>query len=82
MLFFISCIKANRTNHIVAKLLSSWKSYPSISNHLNCSWELSHGHWKIKWFEGDITLKSFELITADESNVVDDGDNDKAYFIS
>ena len=43
--------KTNRTNHIAGKWLSSWTSYPPISNPLNCRWELGNGHWKVKWFE-------------------------------
>ena len=76
----VSQQKMNRTNHTAGKLLSSWTSHPSISNRLNCVWELSNGHWKVKWFEGDITLKSVELITAHESNVVDDDENGKVCF--
>ena len=67
--------KANRTNHIAGKLLSSWTRHPPISNPLNYRWELSNRHWKVKWFEGDIATTSVELITADESNVVDDDEN-------
>ena len=59
----------NRTNHIAGKLLSSWTSHPPISNLLNCGWELSNVHWKVKCFEGNIAPKSVGLITADESNV-------------
>ena len=71
----------NKTNHIAGKLLSSWTSHPPISNPLNCGWELSNGHWKVKWFEGDIAPTSVELITADESNVVaDDDENGKVCF--
>ena len=62
--------KANRTNHIARKLLSSWTSHPPISNPLNCGWELSNGLWKVKGFEGDMAPTSVELITADESKVV------------
>ena len=62
--------KANRTNHIARKLLSSWTSHPPISNPLNCGWELSNGLGKVKSFEGDIAPTSLELITADESKVV------------
>ena len=40
--------KMNMTNHIAGKLLSSWTSHPTISNSLNCGWELSNGHWKVK----------------------------------
>ena len=71
-----------RKNHIAGKLLSSWTSHPPISNPLNCGWELSNGHWKVKWFEGDIAITSVELITADESksNVVDDGENGIVFF--
>ena len=72
--------KTNRTNHIAGKLLLSWMSHPLTSNPLNCGWELSNGHWKIKWFEGDIAPTSVELITADESNVVDDDENGKVCF--
>ena len=64
--------KTNRTSEIrqiAGKWLSSWTSYPPISNPLNCGWVLDNGHWKIKWFEGDIAPKSVELITVDESNV-------------
>ena len=63
-------LKANRTNHIARKLLSSWTSHPPISNPLNCGWELSNGLRKVKSFEGDIAPTSVELITADESKVV------------
>ena len=56
-------------------------SHPTISNLLNCRWELSNGHCKVKWFEGDIAPTSVELITADESNVVaDDDENGKVCF--
>ena len=72
--------KANRTNHIAGKLLSSWTRHPPISNPLNYRWELSNRHWKVKWFEGDIATTSVELITADESNVVDDDENGKVCF--
>ena len=51
-----------------------------ISNPLKCGWELSNGHWKVKWFEGDIATTSVELITADESNVVDDDENGEVSF--
>ena len=73
--------KTNRTNHIAGKLLSLWPSHPKISNPLNCGWELSSGHWKIRWFEGKTAAKSVELITADELNVVDDDENGKVYFL-
>ena len=56
-------------------------SQPLISNPLNCSWELSNGHWKVKWFEGDVAPTLAELITADESTVVDDDENGKVVFI-
>ena len=69
--------KANRTNHIAGKLLSSWTRHPPISNPLNYRWELSNRHWKVKWFEGDIATTSVELITADESNVVHDDESSK-----
>ena len=72
--------KTNRTNHIAGKLLSSWTSHPPISNPLNCGWDLSNGHWKVKWFEGDTAPTSVELITADESNTVDDDKNGKVCF--
>ena len=72
--------KTNRTNHIAGKWLSSWTSYLLISNPLNCGWELGNRHWKVKWFEGDIAPKSVELITANESNVVEDDDNGKVCF--
>ena len=39
--------KTNRTNHIAGKWLSSWTSYPPMSNPLNCGWELGNGHWKV-----------------------------------
>ena len=58
--------KTNRKNHIAQKLLSSWTSHPPISNPLNCGWDLSNGHWKVKWFEGDTAPTSVELITADD----------------
>ena len=64
--------KTNRTNHIAAKLLSSWASHPSTSNPFNYGWELSNGNYKVKWFKGDIASKSVELITADKSNGVDE----------
>ena len=47
---------------------------------MNRGWELSNGHWKIKWFEDDIAPTLVELITADESNVVDDDENGKVCF--
>ena len=72
--------KSNMTNHIAGKLLSSRTSHSPISNPLSCGWELSNGHWKVKWLEGDIAPKSVELITADISNVVDDDDNGKVCF--
>ena len=72
--------KTNRTNHIAGKLLSSWTSHPPISNPLNCGWELSNGHWKVKWFEGDIATTSVEFITANESNVLGDDENGKVCF--
>ena len=72
--------KTNRTNYIAGKLLSSWTRHPPISNPLNYRWELSNRHWKVKWFEGDIATTSVELITADESNVVDDDENGKVSF--
>ena len=55
-------------------------SHPTITNLLNCRWELSNGRCKVKWFEGDIAPTSVELITADESNVVDDDENGKVCF--
>ena len=67
-------------NYTAGKLLSSSMSHPTISNLLNCRWELSNGHCKVKWFEGDIAPTSVELITADESNVVDDDENGKVSF--
>ena len=72
--------KTNRTNHSPGKLLSSWTSHPLISNPLNCGWELRNEYWKVKWFAGDIATTSVELITADESNVVDDDENGKVCF--
>ena len=44
---------------------------------MNCGWELSNGNGKVKWFEGDVAPTSVELITADESNLVDDDENGK-----
>ena len=72
--------KTNRTNHTAGELLSSWTSHPPISNPLNYGWELSNGYWKVKWFEDDIAPASVELVTADESNVVDDDENGKVRF--
>ena len=40
-----------------------------------------YGHRKVKWFEGDIAPTSVELITADESNVVDDDENGTVFFL-
>ena len=72
--------KMNSTNHIAGKLLSLWTSHPPMSNPLNCGWELSNGLWKAKQFDGDIAPKSVELITADESSLVDDDNNGKVCF--
>ena len=47
---------------------------------MNCSWELSNGHWKVKWFEGDVAPILAQLITADESTVVDDDENGEVCF--
>ena len=71
--------KSNRSNHIAGKLLSSWTSHPPISNPLNCDWQLSNRHWKVKWFKGDIATTSVEFITADESNVLNDDENGNAF---
>ena len=72
--------KMNRINYIAGKLLSSWASHTPISNPLNCGWELSNGHWKVKWFDVDIAPKSVELIIADESTAVDHDKNVKVCF--
>ena len=69
-----------RTNHITGKLLSSWSSHPPIANPLNRGWELRNGHGKVKWTEGNLAPTSVELITADESNVVDHDENGKVCF--
>ena len=73
--------KTNRANHIAGKLVSSRTSHPPISNPLNCGWKLNNGHWKVKWFEGDIAPTSVELIAADESIVVDDDGNGKVFWV-
>ena len=69
-----------RTNHITGKLLSSCSSHPPIANPLNRGWELRNGHGKVKWTEGELAPTLVELITADESNVVDYDENGEVCF--